>query len=115
MARSGSGASLALWRERLAAGENVGRTVKELAALFGVHVTTVQYWRSKLAAIDAQGSSPASSQNRQSAFVPVRVHSPRLSEQVVVRLPGEVVIYLPANATGALVTVLTQLQCARGG
>ena len=115
MGRSSSEASLALWRERFATGENVGRTAKELAALFGVHVTTIQYWRSKLAAIDKPQPAPASTLARQSAFVPVRVHSPRSSEQVVVKLPGEVVIYLPADATGALVTVLTQLQCARRG
>lgn len=107
MARSGNKALLALWRERLTSSENVGRTVKELATLFDVHVTTVQYWRGKVAELDR---AEQVSRTTPSAFVPVIVQAPASPEQIIVKLPGDVTICLPCAATSALVAVLTALK-----
>jgi hypothetical protein len=111
MARSVNTALLALWRERFTSSENAGRTAKELAALFDVHVATIQYWRSKLAALDKLEQTSSSSQ---SAFVPVLVQPAMTGQQVVVvRLPGDVTISLPCDAISALITVIDQLKPAR--
>lgn len=108
MPRSVNGGSLEVWRQSLAAPENVQRTAKELGELFGVHASTVQYWRHKVADADRPETAPAKGSHN---FLPVDVKSASSVDAVVVRLPGEVSISVPCDATLALVTVMNQLRC----
>lgn len=107
MPRSVNGVSLGVWRERLTASENVDRTAKELGELFGVHASTVQYWRHKVADAGRPEASPVKSSPN---FLPVVVKPSTSVDSVVVRLPGEVTISVPCDATLALVTVMNQLR-----
>lgn len=111
MPRSVHGASLDVWRERLAAPENAARTAKELGVMFGVHASTVQYWRHKVADSRRPEAAPAKSSPN---FLPVVVRPVATMESVVVRLPGDVSISVPCDATSALVTVLNQLRHQAG-
>lgn len=106
MPRSVNGLSLGVWRERFAMPENATRTAKELGARFGVHASTVHYWRRRVA--DAERLQTASSKGSPN-FVPVMVKSIGDSDRVIVRLPGEVSITVPCEATNALITLLNQL------
>lgn len=107
MPRSVYDASLGVWRERLAAPENVQRTAKELGVLFGVDASTVQYWRHKVADADRPEAAPVKSSHN---FLPVVVKSASSVDAVVVRLPGEVTISVHCDATLALVTLMNQLR-----
>lgn len=103
MPRTVNSVSLGVWRERLTAPENAGLTSKELGEMFDVHASTVLYWRRKLRPeVLATKSSPN--------FLPVFVNPVSSTQNVVVRLPGDVTISVPCDATSALVTVLGQLQ-----
>jgi hypothetical protein len=107
MGRSVQGMSLDIWRDRLTAPENASRTAKELGAMFGVHASTVQYWRHKVADSQQPGAAPANSSPN---FLPVVVRPVSAMDSVVFRLPGDVSISVPCDSTSALVTVLNQLR-----
>jgi transposase-like protein len=109
MPRSVNGASLGFWRERLATPKYATRTDKELGAMFGVHASTVQYWRRKVSNSQQSEAAPAKSSSN---FLPVFVRPASTMDSVVVRLPGDVSISVPCDATSALVTVLNQLRQA---
>lgn len=107
MPRTVNSVSLGVWRERLTAPENAGLTSKELGEMFDVHASTVLYWRRKL----ADGQRPEVLATKSSPnFLPVFVNPVSSTQNVVVRLPGDVTISVPCDATSALVTVLGQLQ-----
>ena len=107
MPRTVNSVSLGVWRERLAAPENAARTAKELGEKFDVHASTVLYWRRKLAGVHRPGAVATQSLSN---FVPMLVNPVSSTQTVVVRLPGDVTISVPCDATSALVTVLGQLQ-----
>jgi hypothetical protein len=100
MPRSLNGASLDVWRERLAAPENATRTAKELGFMFGVHASTVQYWRHRVADSQRLDAAPAKSSHN---FLPVVARPVGAIESVVVRLPGDGAISVPCEAASALV------------
>jgi len=77
------------WRERVAAWQSSGLTIRAFCVLHGLAETTFQHWRRELRERDAQAASaPLSSSPRSSAS---RTSSPRFVPLTVLSAPTRVV------------------------
>ncbi len=103
MARGCDAAKARLWRERFERFEDGGMTIAEFCVAEGTSTASFYAWRRKLA---MRHQTPR--KKKPSVFEPLTI----AAAAVVIRLPGGILIEVPAHSEHALRTIVSQLMRA---
>ena len=109
MTRGVDGPKVRLWRERFFRFDDGGMKVEDFCLAEGISQSSFYNWRWKLAQRKRPSSPTRKRQERKTergAFEPVTIAA---AAMVVIRLPGDILIEVPANSEHALRAVVGQL------
>ena len=112
MAGGSDAAKVRLWRERLGRFDDGGMKVEDFCLAEGISQSSFYHWRRKLPQ-RKRPSSPIRKRRKrkteQGAFEPVTIAA---AAMVVIRLPGDILIEVPAHSEQALRAIVGQLAAA---